>query len=138
MIGFKIMDFDKGEVKTLFHGLNGSRTVPRFEWLDANVKENAYDGGGEGGLSTTRRYTAGWHVLETKEQAVAYLNKFRNLDRKVIVMVTTEGKRWKKEHSPAKGLWLCERMRIDGIVMFSQSIINGIFAKTREEELTCR
>jgi hypothetical protein len=112
------MDFEKGEVKTLFHGLNGSRTVPRFEWLDANVRENVMDG------PNTSTYTAGWHVLETKEQAIAYLAKFKNLDNKVIVKVTTEGKRWKKEHSPAEGLWLCERMRIDGIVMFSKSIVN--------------
>ena len=124
MIGFKIMDFDKGEVKTLFHGLNGSKTVPRFTWLDAVVKEQAYDGGGEGGFTTSTKYRSGWHVLETKEQALAYLHKFRNLDKKVIVKVTTEGKRWKKEHSPAEGLWLCARMRIDGIVKFSPQIVN--------------
>ena len=121
MIGFKIMDFEKGEVKTLFHGLNGSRTVPRFEWLDANVKENVIDG------PSTSTYTAGWHVLETKAQALAYLKRFKNLDRKVIVKVTTEGDRWRKEHSPAEGLWLCERIRIDGIVKFSPQIVNEMF-----------
>jgi hypothetical protein len=118
MIGYKIMDFEKGSVKTLFHGLNGSRTVPRFEWLTANVKDGASDG------PNTKSYKAGWHVLETKQQAIDYLSKFKNLKNKVIVKVTTEGNRWKKEHSPAKGLWLCERMRIDGIVMFSPSIVN--------------
>ena len=112
------MDFEKGEVKTLFHGLNGSRTIPRFTWLDANITYAASDG------PNSSTYTAGWHVLETKEQAVAYLHKFKNLENKVIVKVTTEGARWKKEHSPAQGLWLCERMRIDGIVMFSMSIVN--------------
>jgi len=118
MIGYKIMDFDRGEVKTLFHGLNGSRTVPRFVWLDANVKEGASDGTGK------RKYTAGWHVIESLEDTEAYLARFTNLEHKVIVKVTTEGKRWKKEHSPAKGLWLCERMRIDGIVKFSPAIVN--------------
>lgn len=117
MIGYKIMDFEKGEVKTLFHGINGSRTVPRFMWLEANVKENVMDG------PNTSTYTAGWHVLETKEQALDYLAKFKNVKNKVIVKVTTEGKRWKKEHSPAKGLWLCERMRIDGIVLFHPELV---------------
>ena len=129
------MDFDKGEVKTLFHGLHGSKTVPRFEWLDAVIKEDAYDGGGEGGFTTSKKYRSGWHVLETREQALSYLSKFKNLDSKVIVKVTTEGERWKKEHSPCKGLWLCARIRIDGIVVFSQSIVNSLFIdKTRKDK----
>jgi hypothetical protein len=118
MIGYKIMDFEKGEVKTLFHGLNGSRTVPRFEWLDAKTDEDVRDGQG------ARWYRPGWHVIETLTETLEYLKNFKNLEHKVIVKVTTEGERWKKEHSPAKGLWLCERMRIDGIVKFSPSIVN--------------
>ena len=125
MMGFKIMDFEKGEVKTLFHGLNGSRTVPRFTWLDANVKENASDGSGQ------KTYKAGWHVIETKDECLEYLKRFKNLHSKVIVKVTTEGDRWRKPGSKARGLWLCERMRIDGIVMFSASIVNR-FLEGRE------
>jgi hypothetical protein len=117
---FKIMDFEDGKLKTLFHGIDGSRTVKQWAAIRADMKKGARDGTGK---ST---YTSGWHVLETKEQAMAYLHKFKNLDKKVIVKCLAEGKIWKKEHSPAEGLWLAEVIFIEEIVLFSDAIVGSL------------
>ena len=107
---YKIMDLKKGDLKTLFHGVNGSRTIPIFEWIKADLKRDARDG------SSTATYTSGFHVLETQAQAEKYLERFRNLENKVIVRCRIGRLRWHKEHSPADGLWLAEYMYICGVV----------------------
>jgi hypothetical protein len=117
---FKIMDFEDGHLKTLFHGVNGSRIVKQWAPIHAMIKEGVKDG------TSTSGYTSGWHVLETKEQAVAYLHKFKNLDKKVIVKCRATGSIWKKVHSPAEGLWLAEIIEIREVVMFSDAIVGSL------------
>jgi len=126
VIGYKIMDFDKGSVKTLFHGIEGSRTVPRFEWLKADVKQGR-DG------SDSKWYTTGWHILETLEQAQTYLQRFKGKESKCIVMLETRGPTWKKEHSPAEGLHLAEEIMIGQIVWLGRDIVNSIFTQKNTE-----
>jgi hypothetical protein len=108
---YKIMDLEKGSLKTLFHGVNGSKTLPVFEWIKANLKKGASDG------TRSATYTSGFHVMETQAQAEKYLmSNFRNLENKVIVRCRVGKLRWHKEHSPADGLWLAEYMYLCGVV----------------------
>ena len=117
---FKIMDFENGKLKTLFHGVNGSRTVKQWVPITAKIKDGVSDG------SSTATYTSGWHVLETMAQAMVYLHKFKNLDKKVIVKCRAAGHIWKKAHSPAEGLWLAEILEIREIVVFSAGIVGSL------------
>jgi hypothetical protein len=107
---YKIMDRENGGLRTLFHGVNGSRAIPPFEWIKANLKRGAIDG------PNSSTYTSGWHVLETQAQAEKYLSKFKNLENKVIVKCRIGSLRWHKEHSPADGLWLAEFIYLCGVV----------------------
>jgi hypothetical protein len=117
---FKIMDFEDGKLKTLFHGLNGSRVVKQWVPLYADMKKGVKDG------TSKATYTSGWHVLETKEQAMAYLTKFKHLEKKVIVKCRAAGQIWKKLHSPAEGLWLAEIIEIRDVVVFSPTIVESL------------
>ena len=38
MIAYKIVELDDGHIKTLFHGLNGSRILPCNVWLKSEQK----------------------------------------------------------------------------------------------------
>ena len=67
---YKIMEVVDGSNKTLFHALNGSRTVPRERWLKAN-NVMCKDG------TSKTSYLSGWHVLPTREDCEAYLKSFK-------------------------------------------------------------
>jgi hypothetical protein len=116
---FKIMDFEDGKLKTLFHGVDGSKTVRQWEKIKANIKVDASDGSGT-------LYTCGWHVLDSLDAAKEYIKRFRNVDNKVIVRCKASGKIWRKAHSPAKGLWLAEVLEIHGICWVNvKTFFNG-------------
>jgi hypothetical protein len=70
-------------------------------------------------------------VLETVEQAKAYLHKFKNLKNKVIVKCKASGHIWKKIHSPAPGLWLAETIEIRGVVVFSMDLVDNVVCKIK-------
>lgn len=88
---YKIMDYEKGKLKTLFHGLNGSKTIPMYEWLKAKV---AVVHDGTNGTS----YMSGWHVFETYNECQEYLKYFKNLKFKVIAKCKAQDL-WDKKHS---------------------------------------
>ncbi len=94
MIYYKIVDVVDGEIKTLFHGLNGSRTVPANKWLKAD-KKLVRDG------TSNTWYTSGWHVLKSKEECEEYLTKFKNIQYKQILKCKVRGEIRPKEHSPS-------------------------------------
>jgi hypothetical protein len=92
---YKIVDTDdKGNIKTLFHGVNGSRIIPQSQWLQAAMKPVK-----DGTSKTT--YISGWHVMKSIEECVDYLTKFKNTENKAIIKVKIKGKVWPKAHSPA-------------------------------------
>jgi hypothetical protein len=98
---YKIMDYEEGKLKTLFHGLNGSRTIPMFEWLKARVEVVSDGSGGT-------KYMSGWHVFEKYDECLKYLKYFKNLKPKVIAKCKAQ-KLWPKKHSKADVLlaeWL--------------------------------
>lgn len=95
MKAYKIVETDdKGNIKTLFHGLNGSKIIPKNKWLKAKEKL-VRDG------TSKTWYISGWHVLLTHKDAVDYLKAFKTrLDRLKIVEVLVKDLR-PKEHSPS-------------------------------------
>jgi hypothetical protein len=102
---FKIFDEKNGSPATLFHGINGSKTLPLDEWIVANIKP-VTDGTG------TRVYESGFHTLPSVDAAIKYLNKFTNVGNKVIVEVELDGKIWDKTHSPSP-VTLSEKIKIN-------------------------
>ena len=93
-VWYKIVECqDDGSVKTLFHGVGGSRTIPVGVWLTAEEKMVS------DGTSKTK-YLSGFHVLKTEEDTQAYLSRFtQRIDRLKIVPVHARKLR-PKAHSP--------------------------------------
>ena len=111
---YKIVDIVNGDVKTLFHGLDGSRTLPMNKWLKAE-KKMVQDGKGT-------MYLSGFHIMQSLEDSLEYIKRFRNIKNKGVVLVSTK-KEWKKEHSPSN-VWLCEEIKIHEIVyQYSKKIV---------------
>lgn len=67
---WKIVALDDNQYKTIYHGNEGSRTLPRGVWLRADEKE-VHDG------SNGTPYISGWHVIPTREEAEKYFEKFK-------------------------------------------------------------
>ena len=89
---YKIVEVQNGDIRTLFHGTNGSRTIPKGEWVQAVMKEV------KDGTSGTS-YISGWHVLMDYQHCVEYLKRFKNrLDILEIVPCEVRNLR-PKEHS---------------------------------------
>ena len=83
-----------GKIKTLFHGVKGSRVIPKGKWVESECKW-VNDG-------NSKSYWSGWHVLPTRKDAEKYLTRFTNrLDRLTIVKCNIKGKTWPKEHANA-------------------------------------
>lgn len=99
-IWYKIVDLEKCQIKTLFHGLNGSRKLPYGKWLIAE-KKIVSDG-------KSTKYLSGFHVIPSLNESVSYLKKFKNVKNKYIVPVHVHGLR-KKEHSPYN-VWLADEV----------------------------
>lgn len=91
---YKIVEIDKnGRIKTLFHGIDGSRIPEKDKWYDADIKMVS-DNGPE--------YMSGFHVLLTEEETTKYLSRFKNNRELKIVPCHYHGMR-KEEHSPHNG-----------------------------------
>lgn len=94
MIAYKIVKYSDvdGHYETLFHGIDGSKTIPERRWLKASVKP-VRDGSG-GTL-----YDSGIHVLPSLSDALKYMENFKNPWDKCIVKVQVRGEMREKEHS---------------------------------------
>ena len=100
---FKIIEYENDQIKTLFHGLNGSRTMPTDKWLTA-VKKRVKDG------TSKTTYLSGWHILLNIEECEDYLLKFtKRLDKLKIVECEARGLR-PKTHSP-DNVWLADQIK---------------------------
>jgi hypothetical protein len=102
---FKIVDNHNGILKTLFHGVNGSRVLKTNEWLKADIKD-VRDG------SCQTYYKSGWHVLSTYEECAEYLKRFTYTDNRKIVECKAKNV-WPKTHSIAN-VYLAEYILIKG------------------------
>jgi hypothetical protein len=90
---FKIVEANGPDLKTLFHGIDGSRKLPSGRWLTA-AKKMVKDG------TSKTRYLSGFHILMTEADAERYLTSFsRRLEKLKIVRCTVRGEIRPKRHS---------------------------------------
>lgn len=100
---YRIVDCDdEGRLKTLFHGVGGSRRIEPGVWYAA-----AHHIVSEGANGT--RYISGFHVLKDIPACERYMRKFKKPGR-VIVPVMVKGLRPKK-HSPSP-VFLADAMMV--------------------------
>ena len=92
LLYYKIVEKQGDEFLTLFHGINGSRVLPKNKWIKAVIKDNVMDGKGS-------KYTSGLHIIDGYENALEYLNRFKRTDR-VIVPCYAKGLKRKTKSKP--------------------------------------
>jgi len=95
----------KGNYKTLFHGIKKSKIMKVNEWLQAEVKYVT-----DGSPKTSKTYLSGWHVIKGKDNALKYMNRFKDKSNLVIVPCEVRDE-WKKEHSRSE-VYLSEWMKL--------------------------
>jgi len=103
VVWFKIVDIEKYKIKTLFHGLNGSRELHFGNWYVAEKKMVT-----DGTTERSTKYLSGFHVIPSHKESVEYLKKFKNVKNKHILPCYVRGLR-KKEHSPYN-VWLADEI----------------------------
>lgn len=104
---YKIVDYENGQYKTLFHGVNKSRVLKFHEWLEADVK-HVQDG------SSRTTYLSGWHILPDYKSTLKYLERFKNFEHKRLVQCKARNV-WPKLHSPSN-VFLAQFIYIEGEV----------------------
>lgn len=105
---YKIVEKDeKGNLKTLYHGVNNSKTLKFNRWLTAENKI-VKDGSGK------TRYRSGFHLLSSLEDCLDYLKLFRKTANKIIVKCKAKKVR-PKEHSK-KPVFMADHIIIKEIV----------------------
>ena len=102
---YKIVDYENGKYKTLFHGINKSRVLEFGKWLEAVMKDVS-DG------SSATIYTSGWHLIPTYKECIEYLEKFKHRDKKRILKCKAKNI-WAKDHSPSN-IFLSQFIFIEG------------------------
>jgi len=104
MTWYKIVDDHNGILKTLFHGVNRSKTLTLNKWLKAEIKD-VRDG------SCQKTYKSGFHILKTYEECKEYLKRFTHIDKKKIVKCKAMNV-WSKTHSRSN-VYLAEYIFIE-------------------------
>jgi len=91
-IWYKIVDIDDyGDIRSLFHGTNGTRLLKKEKWMKADQKL-VKDGSGK------TRYISGWQIVPTFEECIEYLRLFKNIELKAIIQCEAKKVR-PKSHS---------------------------------------
>lgn len=76
---YKIFVIEKNELRNLFRGIEGTRTIKYDQWLEADKKWGVDSSGQD-------PYLTGFHVLQNYKDAKEYLEtKFRTEKLRVIV-----------------------------------------------------
>ena len=88
--------------KTLFHGVNGSRTIPFNVWIKADRKW-----AGEGGT----KYWTGFHVILNVENCGKYIKRFKD-KKKTRVIVKCLAKNLRPKESSKGLVFLAEEIMI--------------------------
>lgn len=91
MVMYKIVDWADGP-RTLFHGVEGSKSLAVGEWITA-VKKMVTDG------PRQHPYLSGFHVMPDLQSCIDYLRKFRNVDPKAVMTCEVRGLREKPQAS---------------------------------------
>ena len=105
---YKIVEVDKdGNIKSLFHGTDGSRILKKNRWMTADVK-TVRDG------TNNSYYESGWHVIPSYRECKKYLEHFKILHNKKIAKCKVKVI-WPKTHSRSN-VWLSKKLIIKEIV----------------------
>lgn len=105
MAYYKIVRKGDGDtIRFLFHGVNGSRTIPKNEWLYA--KQKKVQDGNNGTF-----YRSGFHVFTSREGAEKYLDLFKTSEDKKVVKCEVEDI-WHKEHSRSDEVRLASAIKV--------------------------
>ena len=81
LLAYKIFDIDRnGGPRTLFHGLNGSRSLPVGTWLTA-TQTMVRDGSGQD------HYVSGFHAYRTVESVVRWARAVTRTEGRYACMV---------------------------------------------------
>lgn len=89
---YKIVEKKDNDYLTLFHGIGGTRVLPKNKWIKAEIKPNVMDGKGT-------KYTSGLHIISGYENALEYLSRFKRTDR-VVVPCYAKGLKHKTKSKP--------------------------------------
>jgi len=102
---YRLVEMDNhGNLKTLFHGINGSRILPINKWIKANIKMVSEGVNG-------KKYLSGFHSLGTLVECLQYSRKFKKKENRYVIPIKIKNIRM-KEHSTSK-VYLSEYMKIE-------------------------
>jgi hypothetical protein len=105
MIAYRIFEERDGQPCTLFHGIDGTRTLPIGRWVNAIVKPVTNPGKKDEG----QLFMSGFHVCRARRDVVQYLTRFKQNRRLVVCRVETGSLRPKA----GSKILLANRMRIN-------------------------
>lgn len=101
---YRIVEISDGKVKSLFHGTNGSRTLPIGEWIKAD-KKIVFDG------SHGTQYRSGFHFLWDLEEAQAFFDKrFKIKENRYVVACWVRGNIRIKNKKAKPPCWLADEI----------------------------
>jgi len=104
---YKIVREENGKLRWLFHGNFGTRDIKQYEWINAQIREEAIDGKGI-------PYRSGFHVTERLSELLDYAKRFKNRKGlKVVCCYIDENVRYKKK---SKTVILADRIWVDDVV----------------------
>ena len=83
---YKIVLKEGDHIRTLFHGINGSRILPFNKWI-VGIKKMVKD------ASKSNTYLSGIHVFKFKTIATKYLKRFRTEKDRIIIRCFATGLR---------------------------------------------
>ena len=85
---YKIVLREGERIRTLFHGIHGSRTLDYDNWICACLKL-VKDG------ANMKPYLSGIHVFKDKDSATEYLGRFRTIKDRIVIRCYARGLRVK-------------------------------------------
>ena len=99
---FEVTDDYDAKPRTLFHGLNGSRTLTLNEWLEAEVKVVS-DGG-------RTKYLSGFHAYPSIDAVKQWFETAKKITGRVVCKVQIAG--FEDKPYAVRPTFLASRMRI--------------------------
>jgi hypothetical protein len=101
---YKIVDLAKDgkTLKTLFHGVDGSKTLPMRIWIKSEKKW-----AGEGGS----KYWTGFHVIKDIDKCREYLKRFTDKSKRRVI-VSCLAKNLRPKESSRGDVFLAEEIMI--------------------------
>jgi len=105
MKAFRIVELDaSGRMKTLFHGIQGSRLIEAGKWYTADEKQ-VTDG------SSKTSYISGFNVLKSREECEAYLERF-DQSKRTLAIVPCEVREVRPKSHSKSNVFLARKLKV--------------------------